>query len=81
MKTASLIAISIALASLFILPRSFAVEYVFAEGEKFLPLDDKGWQVTHQDDSWASHTYGGAWTTHGGLLGAPEGSAPAVGGV
>jgi len=78
MKTASLIAIAIALTSLFILPRSFAAEYVFAEGEKFLTLDDKGWQVTHQDDSWASHTYGGAWTTHGGLLGAPADSVGSV---
>ena len=55
---------------------SFSV--VVAEGEAFKPLDDKGWKVTHQDDSYASHTYGGMWSTHGGLLGAPANAAAAV---
>jgi hypothetical protein len=43
---------------------------VIAEGEKFLPQGKLGWQVTHQDDSYASHTYGGMWVSQGGLLGA-----------
>jgi hypothetical protein len=43
---------------------------VVAEGEQFTPRDDKGWQVTHQDQSYGSHTYGGMWMTHGGCLGA-----------
>ncbi|MFM8723819.1 MAG: hypothetical protein ACKON9_01700, partial [Planctomycetaceae bacterium] len=46
-------------------------DIVIAEGEKFRPLDDKGWKVTHQQDSYGSHTYGGVWMTHGGCLGAP----------
>jgi hypothetical protein len=51
---------------------------VVAEGEAFKPLDDKGWKLTHQDDSYASHTYGGMWVTHGALLGAPAGSAGSI---
>ena len=78
MNTANFTATVIALASLLVLPMSFAAEFVFAEGEKFLLLDDKGWRVTHQNDSWASHTYGGAWTSHGGLLGAPADSVGSV---
>lgn len=55
-----------------------AAEFVIAEGEQFRPLDDKGWAVTHQENSWASHTYGGAWSSHGGLLGAPADSVGSV---
>ena len=44
---------------------------IVAEGEFFRPLDKKGWQVVHQDDSYGSHSYGGMWTMNGGLLGAP----------
>ena len=44
---------------------------IVVEGEFFKPLDDKGWAVTHQDDSSASHSYGGMWVSNGGLLGAP----------
>ncbi|MGD0090927.1 MAG: beta-galactosidase trimerization domain-containing protein [Planctomycetota bacterium] len=51
---------------------------VVAEGEAFKPLDDKGWKVTFQDDSYASHTYGGMWVTNGGLLGAPAESEGSV---
>jgi hypothetical protein len=51
---------------------------VVAEGEAFKPLDEKGWKVTSQDDSYASHTYGGMWVTHGGLLGAPAESDGSV---
>lgn len=54
--------------------RAVSAEIVIAEGEQFKPLDAKGWKVTHQDDSYASHTYGGMWVTHGGLLGAPADS-------
>ena len=51
---------------------------VVAEGERFTPLDKKGWKVTHQDDSYGSHTYGGMWMTHGGCLGAPADSVDSV---
>src|SRR5215213_8008073 len=51
---------------------------VVAEGERFTPLDKKGWKVTSQDDSYASHTYGGMWMTHGGCLGAPADSDGSV---
>ena len=44
---------------------------IIAEGEKFVPQDENGWEVTHQDDSYASHTYGGMWVAHGAGLGAP----------
>lgn len=55
-----------------------AADVLIAEGEHFKPLDTQGWKVVHQDDSYASHTYGGAWVTHGGLLGAPAASAGSV---
>ena len=29
-------------------------DIVIAEGEKFRALDDKGWKVTHQQDSYGS---------------------------
>lgn len=51
---------------------------VIAEGERFRPLDDKGWAVTHQEYSWASHSYGGMWVCNGGLLGAPADSVGSV---
>lgn len=51
---------------------------VIAEGEKFQPQGEKGWQVTHQDESYASHTYGGMWVSQGGLLGAKADSVGAV---
>ncbi|MBI1830084.1 MAG: hypothetical protein HYR84_01375, partial [Planctomycetes bacterium] len=53
-------------------------EIIIAEGESFTPLDKKGWKVTHQQDSYASHTYGGAWMTHGGCLGAPADSVDSI---
>ena len=53
-------------------------DIVIAEGEKFRALDDKGWKVTHQQDSYGSHTYGGVWMTHGGCLGAPAESEGSV---
>ena len=31
---------------------------VIAEGTQFSPRDDQGWRIVHQDDSWASHSYG-----------------------
>ena len=55
-----------------------AADVVIAEGERFRPLDDKGWKVTHQNDSYGSHTYGGMWMTHGACLGAPADSADSV---
>jgi len=51
---------------------------IVAEGEKFQLQDNKGWKITHQDDSYASHTYGGMWVSNGGLLGAPATSAGSV---
>lgn len=53
-------------------------EIIVAEGERFKPLDNNGWNITHQDDSYASHTYGGMWVTHGGGLGAPAASSGSV---
>ena len=46
-----LIAIFAAVLSCIMIPALFAEETVIAEGEAFRLLDDKGWQVTHQDDS------------------------------
>lgn len=67
------------LVTLGLLPTLHAAPLVVvAEGEQFRPLDAKGWQVTHQDDSYASHTYGGMWMTHGGCLGAPAASDGSV---
>jgi len=51
---------------------------VVAEGERFTPSDAKGWKVTHQEQSYGSHIYGGMWTTFGGLLGAPADSEGSV---
>ncbi|MDP6357538.1 MAG: beta-galactosidase trimerization domain-containing protein [Planctomycetota bacterium] len=45
---------------------------VVAEGEKFVSWEGGGWRATHQDDTYASHSYGGMWMTHGGCLGAPS---------
>lgn len=53
-------------------------EVVVAEGEQFKPQGDKGWRLTPQDESYASHTYGGMWVTQGALLGAPADSVGAV---
>lgn len=51
---------------------------VIAEGTRFLPRDDQGWRIVHQDDSWASHSYGGMWVMHGGLIAAPADSVGSV---
>lgn len=53
-------------------------EIIVAEGESFTPGDAKGWKITHQNDSYGSHTYGGMWTTHGGCLGAAADSVNSV---
>ena len=52
-------------------------QVVVAEGEFFKP-QGPGWSVTHMDDSYASHSYGGMWLTQGGCLGAPADSKDAV---
>src|SRR5688572_14535207 len=58
------------LLSLFHLSANTArAEVIIAEGEAFTP-DAKGWKITHQNDSYGSHTYGGMWTSQGGCLGA-----------
>lgn len=51
---------------------------VVAEGEQFQPQDENGWQPTHQDQSYGSHTYGGMWMSQGGCLGAPADSAGSI---
>lgn len=66
------------LIGLLVATRLPAAEVLIAEGEQFKPLDQKGWKAVHQNDSYASHTYGGAWSTHGGLLGAPATSVDSV---
>src|SRR5262245_59356353 len=57
---------------------SLRAEIIVVEGESFAPQDKKGWKVTHQDDSYGSHTYGGMWTSQGGLLGATAESVDSV---
>lgn len=69
---------SFAIALVWIANCAAGPDIVIAEGEKFRPLDDKGWKVTHQQDSYGSHTYGGVWMTHGGCLGAPAESEGSV---
>ena len=53
-------------------------DIIVCEAERFTPLDEKGWQLTAQNDSHASHTYGGMWVTHGAGLGAPAASEGSV---
>ncbi|MBA3684399.1 MAG: beta-galactosidase trimerization domain-containing protein [Planctomycetes bacterium] len=69
-------------ASLTVVPIASAEEIaptvVIAEGESFTAAAGSGWMATHQDDSYASHTYGGMWVMNGGLLGAAPDSAGAV---
>jgi hypothetical protein len=57
------------LAGLLLAPTIHA-EVIVAEGESFKVGDVKGWRLTHQNDSYGSHTYGGMWMTHGACLGA-----------
>jgi hypothetical protein len=54
-----------------------AADVVVAEGE-FFKAHGPGWAVTHMDDSYASHSYGGMWLSQGGCLGAPADSVDAV---
>ena len=51
---------------------------IVAEGERFVPLDEKGWRLTSQEESFASHAYGGMWVTHGALIGASADSKGSV---
>ena len=52
------------------------VHIVVAEGERFQSQGGVGnWKPIHQQDSYASHTYGGMWTSQGGLLLGPKGSS------
>src|SRR5689334_17862478 len=55
---------------------------VVAEGEFFTPQPGAKpgaeWKLTRQDDSYASHTYGGMWATNGALIGAAADSDGAV---
>ncbi len=70
--------IGVAIAAGWLAGQASAAMVVVAEGERFTPQDDKGWAVIQQDESYASHTYGGMWSTHGGLLSAPAQSVGAV---
>jgi hypothetical protein len=63
-----------ALLAILLLVQSSRADILILEGESFTPQDDKGWKLTHQNDSYGSHTYGGMWMTHGACLGAPAGS-------
>ena len=58
--------------------RAAQAQVVIAEGEQFTPKDKNGWSVTHMDDSYASHNYGGMWLSQGGCLGAPAESKDSV---
>src|SRR5437763_1187689 len=71
MRTRSLLAA-------LLLAATSRAEVIIAEGERFTPQDDKGWKLTHQNDTYGSHTYGGMWMTHGACLGAPAGSVGSV---
>ncbi|HZZ78335.1 MAG TPA: hypothetical protein VFE62_07440, partial [Gemmataceae bacterium] len=70
--------IAVAVACLFVIATLARAEIIVAEGESFTPRDGKGWKVTHQQDSYGSHTYGGMWMTHGGCLGATASSVDSV---
>lgn len=65
-------------AALWLLSAPIRAEVIIAEGERFTPLDAAGWKLTRQDDTYASHTFGGMWLTHGACLGAPAESAGSV---
>src|SRR5437870_1464528 len=66
------------IAAVLLVAPSLRAEVVVAEGERFKSLDDKGWKVTHQQDSYGSHTYGGMWMSQGGCLGAPADSTDSL---
>ena len=55
---------------------------IVAEGEFFTPQPGakagQEWKLTPQDQSHASHSYGGMWSMNGALIGAPADSADAV---
>ena len=57
---------------------ALGAQTIIAEGEQFAPQDENGWQATHQDQSWASHSYGGMWVTNGGVMAAPADSVGSV---
>ncbi|NQU11429.1 hypothetical protein HQ590_11600 [bacterium] len=62
-------------------PAAAAPTVIVAEGEFFTPQAGKaraGWKLTPQDQSYASHTYGGMWVMNGALIGAPAQSVGAV---
>lgn len=65
------------LLTLLPLSASAAPVVLVAEGERF-KIEKGDWKATHQDDSYASHTYGGMWVSQGGLLGAPATSDGAI---
>jgi hypothetical protein len=69
---------AVAATLLFVVAAHLHAEIIVAEGESFQVLDKNGWRVTHQNDSYGSHTYGGMWMTHGGCLGAPADSADSI---
>ena len=75
MSCRTLVGVAFLSVAILLCSREFAAgDVIIAEGEQFKPADKNGWQVTHQDDSYGSHSYGGMWMTHGGCLGAPASS-------
>ncbi|MSR51888.1 MAG: hypothetical protein EXS09_01190 [Gemmataceae bacterium] len=69
---------SLPLLLLLMFGSALRAEIIVAEGEKFTPKDDKGWKITHQQDTYGSHTYGGMWMSQGASLGAPALSVGSV---
>ncbi len=63
-------------------PATPAPTVIVAEGEFFTPGQaanpEQAWKLTPQDQSYASHSYGGMWSNNGALLGASSDSAGAV---
>jgi hypothetical protein len=72
------LAVSFAIITSLALPHAACADIIVAEGESFKVQDDKGWRVTHQNDSYGSHTYGGMWMSQGGCLGAPADKSGSV---
>jgi len=55
----------------FLLVTAASATVIVTEAERFTLKDAKGWKVTPQDQSYASHTYGGMWASNGAVLSAP----------
>lgn len=74
---------TLVLACMLFANSAFSQVVVVAEGEQFKPqraerASSKGWRVVHQEESYATQTFGAMWVTHGGLLGAAADVTDAV---